>query len=463
MDRFIPMYIRQTVSKLAGTVITAEEWNMLFNLNIQQGDHNSEYLHDLDNYLFGDSTAAEPTIGILPELQNRLDNLSLNELTNVEITDAKNGDFLKYDAAKGKFTNQESGGLNVHWSDILLKPFAQLNEEIFDVTSDGTLSLTFTPVKSVNNEVPDITGNVTVNRVAWADDLVSEDAQTSTETYFERTTGGSASISDGDAWLSRMEGNTVRVGYVQENFSGLTNPSYINYALNESAFKEAVSETSGTYTFNYADGAWTPELSDYGIVASGLREESISHTTSGDITCDVDADIFSEKIGKVDGTYTFTYDGSDWILNSESVDLEEYGITVSGTPITDNFIAVTYVAATTTATITVNYIAENPGVLQSATPTKFVSTGWNLYEKTKGYAKLVANNTYCILGTYTALSFKKTLEAEAEEITPVDGFLALTESGYVIVEGAADDTCIFLPWSDWISGPDLPLKITQSR
>lgn len=41
---FIPKYIRQTMAKRSKETVTAEEWNAILNLLIQQGDHNSEFL-----------------------------------------------------------------------------------------------------------------------------------------------------------------------------------------------------------------------------------------------------------------------------------------------------------------------------------------------------------------------------------------------------------------------------------
>lgn len=48
---FLPKYIRQVVEKLQGQVVTAEEWNNLFNLLIQQGDNNTEGIVNVINNL----------------------------------------------------------------------------------------------------------------------------------------------------------------------------------------------------------------------------------------------------------------------------------------------------------------------------------------------------------------------------------------------------------------------------
>lgn len=61
----------------------------------------------------------------------------------------------------------------------------------------------------------------------------------------------------------------------------------------------------------------------------------------------VDADTFTTKISTT-GTYVFTYDGGNWTYDSETVDPADYGITFTGTAVTDDAITVTYTAAETT-------------------------------------------------------------------------------------------------------------------
>ncbi len=64
-------------------------------------------------------------------------------------------------------------------------------------------------------------------------------------------------------------------------------------------------------------------------------------TTGGILWASVNTNTFAEKISE-NGQYNFKYDGTNWILNSETVTLSEYGITVTGEPITNDVISIVY-------------------------------------------------------------------------------------------------------------------------
>lgn len=66
--------------------------------------------------------------------------------------------------------------------------------------------------------------------------------------------------------------------------------------------------------------------------------------TSGIIWASVDTNTFALKVGQ-NGTYNFTYDGSNWKLNSQNCVLSDYGITVvanNQTPANGDLISVVY-------------------------------------------------------------------------------------------------------------------------
>ena len=54
-------------------------------------------------------------------------------------------------------------------------------------------------VRSVNSKTPDAVGNIDITNVATADNLTSPDAQGSYDYFVYRTSGGSASLSSGEA------------------------------------------------------------------------------------------------------------------------------------------------------------------------------------------------------------------------------------------------------------------------
>ena len=79
-------------------------------------------------------------------------------------------------------------------------------------------------VKTVNEIGPDENGNIQVDRVPYADNLYTEDATEVDESFLIRTTGGSGSLSDGNAWAQKLEGNMSRSGYVAESIQKTVNP-----------------------------------------------------------------------------------------------------------------------------------------------------------------------------------------------------------------------------------------------
>ena len=240
------------------------------------------------------------------------------------------------------------------------------------------------PPLTVNETEPDENRNITIDVVPLADNLTSDEAQINTGTYIVRTTGGEASIADGDAWLSSIRGNQVKTGYVPES---------LNMTV-------------------------TPATREEG-------EESISAT--------IDRDTFVAEVTS-SGTITLTF------TTAWSADPATYGITVTGTPVSGDQIVVVYVK-------------ENRGTITTATPTSFVSTGWNLYNHTAGYARVVNySNEYGFMidGTYTTIKFSETMSGEQQEIIPIDGYFTVPSDGYLFVTGGnATDTEIWMTWSDW--------------
>lgn len=165
-------------------------------------------------------------------------------------------------------------------------------------------------------------------------------------------------------------------------------------------------------------------------VTPAEREEGVDP-----ITATIDNDTFKSQV-TTSGTTSFFY-SSGWNLDPAT-----YGITVTGTPINGDAMSVVYVVG-------------NRGTIHTATPSSFVSTGWNLYNNTDGYAKVVDYSElygYAIDGSYTLLEFATTINGARSTITVVDGNFAVTADGYVFVTGGDATTCIYPTWSDWQGG-----------
>lgn len=183
-----------------------------------------------------------------------------------------------------------------------------------------------------------------------------------------------------------------------------------------------------------ADGsAWLSTILG-NMVKTDYVEESINMTVNGSgITATLDRDTFVEEV-TTSGTITLSY------TTAWSADPATYGITVSGTP-------------TNGDSIVVVYVKENRGTLTAATPTGFISTGWNLYNHSAGYARVVNYSEeygFGISGTYTGLKFAETITGEQTTITPVNGLFTIPSDGYIFVTGGnATDTAIWMTWSDW--------------
>ena len=239
-------------------------------------------------------------------------------------------------------------------------------------------------VKSVNNIEPDNHGNITIDEVPYANDLISDRVQTSRDKYLIRTTGGRASIKTGDAWLMRLIGNSVHEGYVAEEIVPTTESTNIsNPTVVRDTFVSKVAQ-SGTTVFTYSNNAWSPDVTTYGVSYTGTPAE-------GD-------------------------------------------------------------------TISVSYVKEVPGTIYQSCPTKFVSTNWNLYNNTEGYAHVIKyddEQTFRIEGTYTSIKFSTTASGTGTAITVTDGnfdpFLNTDATeGYVkITGGNSSDTAIYMTWGNW--------------
>ena len=321
-------------------------------------------------------------------------------------------------------------------------------------------------VKTVYGEGPDANGDVSPKYVPLADNLYTEDAEQVDEAFLIRTVGGSGSLSDGPAWAQKLMGNRSHSGYVAEALSmsvspmPRTAPAAITASIDNATF-EAAAEVAGTYEFNYTTG-WDVNPVTYGITVSNtpidgdkitvvwdgeadpvMTVAAVPRTAPAAITATISRDTW---VGYVDttGTYNFSY-STEWKLNNTSVDLADYGITVTNDPIAGD-------------AISVSYTKEVRGSITMATPSALVGTGWNLYDHVHGYARCVKYSNvygYLVMGTYTSLAFAETPSGTQTAITPdEDGLFNVPGTGYIIVTGGnATNTAIVCTWSDWEEGP----------
>lgn len=334
-------------------------------------------------------------------------------------------------------------------SDIVKNTLIQA-KEYFAQIKDVVLSV---------NKVKPVNGDVTIDTVPFADNLTSDDTYQSNGDFIIRTTGGAISLSDGDAFIQRMMGNSVHQGYVAEELElevipiPRTAPASIVATLNESTF-EAYVGTAGTYTLTYYEGEWSESPSLYGVTVTNtpIEGDNISIVWDGEndavmtvnaawrevpdpITATIDRDTFVQYVTE-SGTITLTYT-TNW-----SADPTLYGVTVVGDPVGGDQIVITYVK-------------EDRGTIVVATPTAIAATGWNLYNNLNGYAyapKYSDTYGYRIGGAYTSIAFAETPTGNQSPITVEDGLFNIPDDGYIIVTGGDSTTYIYTTWGDWQSG-----------
>ena len=242
-------------------------------------------------------------------------------------------------------------------------------------------------IKSVNNQHADSDGNLDLRVVPAAQQLVTDDGKESLGTFIDRTTGGDESIGDGQVDVMQIRGNAVHTGVVTESI---------------------------TMT-----------------VSMTTRQEG-----QEEITAVIDEDAFKEAVSE-SGTTELVYT-TEW-----SDDPEDYGVTVTGTPIAGD-------------TITIVYVAGDRGTITVATPTAFRETGWNLYNHTLGYARVKkydSQGLFAIAGSYTALQFSETLTGTKTDVGVSSGYFTIAKDGYIWVTGGnSTNTEIYMCWTDWING-----------
>lgn len=165
-------------------------------------------------------------------------------------------------------------------------------------------------------------------------------------------------------------------------------------------------------------------------VSAAQREEGVDP-----ITATLDRDTFVAYV-QASGTITLTYT-TTWSANPAL-----YGITVNGTPINGDEIVVVYVKA-------------NRGLIAVCNPTSFNATGWNLFNRAVGYARVCKySDTYGfkIGGTYSLVEFATTVSGTRSTLTLEDGYFNVPSDGFVFVTGSDTTTYIYATFTDWTEG-----------
>lgn len=130
-------------------------------------------------------------------------------------------------------------------------------------------------LKSVNNVLADENGNADITTVDYAYGIATDAALSNQGDFIRRTTGGSASIDDGDAWLATIRGGRIHSGQVAEDKEMTVTPATrqegetaITALIDWERFKAVVLYTSTTVTLTYT-ASWNENPSYYGITITG--------------------------------------------------------------------------------------------------------------------------------------------------------------------------------------------------
>lgn len=219
-------------------------------------------------------------------------------------------------------------------------------------------SIKFYSDKEKTNQVyPDINpdGNYPGVTVGLANNLVSPDGITDTDTWLYRSTGGELDVSDGYADLKRLIGSTTS-STIQESLTyNLLSTGVTAITINSATFKSQIS-TSGTYNFIY-----TPTITYSSSLVYSLNKSTfanyvnkttgtysfvytavVSPVDTSSVISTFTKDTFVSKVSETPNTYTFTYDGSNWKLDGNNVTMSQYGIVTNGSETSGSVITVYY-------------------------------------------------------------------------------------------------------------------------
>lgn len=243
--------------------------------------------------------------------------------------------------------------------------------------------------KSINGVEVNSDGDFILSEVPFARQIVSDTEQKSSGEYLFRTTGGDASLSDGDATLVSLTGRRRHDGVISE---------VLDMTVHNAERSEGV------------DG----------------------------ITAELDRETFISYVGNpASTTLTISYTDA-WSINPSLA-----GVTVTGTPIDGDSITISYVRASR-GTI----VQSSPSAFRSTGWNLYNNTLG--YARVKKYSETYG---FIAGGAYTKLQYSATPDGVKSDITVSSGNFTVPGDGYVWATGGNNTTTyIMMTWSDWTSG-----------
>lgn len=173
----------------------------------------------------------------------------------------------------------------------------------------------------------------------------------------------------GGGGVSSVNGKTGTVVLNAADVSAV--PQYSSMPVATADDEDAIVQYTGATDANYTHGYI------YENVATTTSSSATASQTTGSSLSDVAVVLatFETQI-TTSGSYAFTSDGTNWSYDGNTVDLTDYGITYTGTPVADNVITVVYTESSTTYAWTRIDVQPSPNPLPSQTGNsgKFLTT-----------------------------------------------------------------------------------------
>lgn len=210
---------------------------------------------------------------------------NLTETTEGKVLDASQGKVLKdaIDALGDEQEQIEQDITDLQAADTELQEQADGIQEQVDDLEEAETALQEQVdeiggrryLKSVNNVMADEDGNANITTVDYAYGIASDAAQSNQGDFIRRTTGGSSSVGDGNAWLATIRGGRNHAGQVPEGMEMTVTPATreegetaITAVIDWERFKAVVLYETTSVMLIYTD-SWNINPSYYGITITG--------------------------------------------------------------------------------------------------------------------------------------------------------------------------------------------------
>ena len=263
------------------------------------------------------------------------------------------------------------------------------------------------------------------------------------------TAGGSADISDGNAEIEKMYGDTVVWNQLVNGNGHSQNITFSNGKFTYSDYASEVLNLNTNLTLisghKYYAKASKPFNNVYVLcytydtthrlfgVGNANTDEVVLDTI---VTCNYTASnyrLYVSRYGATSDTPVSNYEGYVMLIDltqmfgagNEPSTVEEFK-----------------------AMFPLDYYPYDEGTLLNVNPAGIKTVGFNAYDKATGKAELIGGNQYQITGTYTSLSY-----STGEVLTPDStGCFTPTKTGELTVTGGGENTCVHLTWSGYRNG-----------